>query len=65
MAIPAVFSQKIGRPVMLRINRYEENYIGRARPGFQGWVKMGFTNDGKLHGDRPPAGREGWRVRLG
>jgi xanthine dehydrogenase molybdenum-binding subunit len=46
MLVPALFSQKIGRPVMLRITRYEENYIGRARPGFQGWVKMGFRNDG-------------------
>ena len=47
MALPAIFSRKINRPVMLRITRYEENYIGRARPGFQGWVKMGFRPDGK------------------
>ena len=47
MALPALFARKINRPVMLRINRYEENYIGRARPGFQGWVRMGFRNDGK------------------
>ena len=46
MALPAIFSRKINRPVMLRITRYEENYIGRARPGFQGWVKMGFRGDG-------------------
>ncbi|MGD8289620.1 MAG: molybdopterin-dependent oxidoreductase, partial [Gemmatimonadota bacterium] len=36
-----------GRPVMHRVTRYEENYIGRARPGFQSWVKMGFRADGK------------------
>ena len=47
MEVPAIFSRKIGRPVMLRITRYEENYIGRARPGFQSWLKMGFRADGK------------------
>jgi xanthine dehydrogenase molybdenum-binding subunit len=47
MQVPAVFSKKIGRPVMLRVTRYEENYIGRARPGFQSWLKMGFREDGK------------------
>jgi xanthine dehydrogenase molybdenum-binding subunit len=46
MEVPAVFSRKIGRPVMLRVTRYEENYIGRARPGFQSWLKMGFKADG-------------------
>jgi CO/xanthine dehydrogenase Mo-binding subunit len=48
MQLPAIFSRKINRPVMLRVTRYEENYIGRARPGFQGWVKMGFRGDGKV-----------------
>ncbi|MXX34841.1 MAG: xanthine dehydrogenase family protein molybdopterin-binding subunit [Gemmatimonadetes bacterium] len=48
MAVPAVLSRKIGRPVMLRITRYEENYIGRARAGFQGWAKMGFRADGRM-----------------
>ncbi len=48
MAVPAVLSQKIGRPVMLRITRYEENYIGRARAGFQGWAKIGFRDDGRM-----------------
>ena len=50
MQIPAIFSRKINRPVMLRITRYEENYVGRARPGFQSWVKMAFRNDGKCVG---------------
>lgn len=49
MQIPAIFSRKIGRPVMLRITRYEENYVGRARPGFQTWLKMGFLEDGKCN----------------
>ncbi len=48
MAVPAALSRKIGRPVMLRITRYEENYIGRARAGFQGWVRMGFRTDGRM-----------------
>jgi xanthine dehydrogenase molybdenum-binding subunit len=47
MQLPAIFSRKINRPVMSRITRYEENYIGRARPGFQCWVKMGFRSDGR------------------
>ena len=47
MALAPAMSRKIGRPVMHRITRYEENYIGRARPGFQSWVKMGFRADGK------------------
>lgn len=49
MQIPALFSRKIGRPVMLRITRYEENYVGRARPGFQSWLKMGFLENGKCN----------------
>jgi len=49
MEIPARFSRKIGRPVMLRITRYEENYLGRARPGFQSWLKMGFKADGECN----------------
>ena len=47
MALAPAMSRKIGRPVMHRVTRYEENYIGRARPGFQSWVKMGFRADGK------------------
>ena len=48
MTVPAVLSRKIGRPVMLRVTRYEENYIGRARAGFQGWAKIGFRGDGRM-----------------
>jgi len=47
MALAPLMSRKIGRPVMHRVTRYEENYIGRARPGFQAWAKMGFRADGK------------------
>ena len=48
-AVPALLSKKLNnRPVMLRITRHEEYYIGSARHGFQGRIKMGFRNDGKL-----------------
>ncbi len=49
MTLPAIFSRKIGRPVMHRITRYEENYIGRARPGFQSMLRMGFLENGKCN----------------
>ena len=49
MAIPALMSKKLnGRPVMMRISREEETYIGRTRPGYQGWIKMGFKKDGRV-----------------
>jgi len=48
MAIPALLSKKLnGRPVMMRISREEETYIGRVRPGVQAGVRMGFRKDGK------------------
>jgi xanthine dehydrogenase molybdenum-binding subunit len=47
-ALPALFSKKLNRPVMLRISRAEEYYHGSARNGFQGQVKLGFAEDGKL-----------------
>ena len=49
IAIPALMSKKLnGRPVMMRVSRAEETYIGRVRPGYQGWIKMGFKKDGKV-----------------
>ena len=48
MAIPAKLSQKINRPVMMRITREEEFTIGGARQGFQGWMKVGFKPDGVM-----------------
>jgi CO/xanthine dehydrogenase Mo-binding subunit len=49
MAVPALLSKKLnGRPVMMRISREEETYIGRKRPGFQAWAKMGFKKDGRV-----------------
>ena len=48
MAIAALLSKKIGRPVMHRISRNEEYAIGSARPSFQGRLKLGFRADGRL-----------------
>ena len=48
MAIPALLSKKTNAPVMMRISREEEHYMGGARPAFHGRVKAGFTKDGKL-----------------
>ena len=46
--IPAYLAKKTGKPVMMRITRLEEGYLGRARTGFQGRVKIGFRNDGRV-----------------
>ena len=48
MAVPALLSKKLGRPVMMRITRIEEYSLGTARPTFQGHAKLGFREDGKL-----------------
>ncbi len=48
LALPGHFSRKLGRPVMLRITREEEFYVGSARVGFQGWLKAGFKADGSV-----------------
>ena len=48
LAIPALLSRKLNKPVMMRISRAEEYYIGSARNGFQGRVKLGFGADGRL-----------------
>jgi len=48
MAIPALLSRKANAPVMMRISREEESYIGRARTNMTGRVKMGFRKDGRV-----------------
>ncbi|MGD8871229.1 MAG: xanthine dehydrogenase family protein molybdopterin-binding subunit, partial [Gemmatimonadota bacterium] len=49
MSIPAHMSRKVGgRPVMMRISRAEEYFLGSARTGFQGRIKLGFRDDGRL-----------------
>src|ERR1700735_5188138 len=48
MIIPALLSKKTNTPVMMRISREEETFIGRARPSFQGRMKVGFTKEGRI-----------------
>ncbi len=48
MAIPALLSKKANAPVMMRITREEEHFIGRARPGIFARVKAGFRKDGRI-----------------
>jgi len=48
LGLPGYFAKKLNRPVMLRITREEEYYIGSARVGFQGWMKAGFAEDGRV-----------------
>lgn len=48
MAIPALLSKKANAPVMMRITREEEHFIGRARPGILARVKAGFRKDGRI-----------------
>jgi len=48
MVLPALMAKKIGRPVMMRVSRHEEYFMGSARAGFQGRVKMGFAADGRV-----------------
>ena len=46
--VPAVLARKAGQPVMLRISREEDHYIGGIRPAIHGRVRAGFANDGRL-----------------
>ncbi|MFN8059717.1 MAG: xanthine dehydrogenase family protein molybdopterin-binding subunit [Vicinamibacterales bacterium] len=48
MAIPALLAKKTGMPVMMRVSREEEFFIGRARAGLAARVKIGFRADGRI-----------------
>jgi xanthine dehydrogenase molybdenum-binding subunit len=48
MCIPALLSKKANAPVMMRITREDEHFIGRARPGILARVKIGFRKDGRI-----------------
>jgi len=48
MIIPALLAKKTNTPVMMRISREEETFIGRARPSFQGRMKIGFSKEGRI-----------------
>lgn len=47
MAITGRFSRQLNRPVQLRITREEEFFIGSARSGMQGWIKIGLKDTGR------------------
>src|ERR1019366_8205597 len=46
--IPALLAKKANAPVMLRITRGEEHFIGGVRTGFHGRMGAGFASDGRL-----------------
>ena len=48
MAITGNFARVLNRPVQLRITREQEFYIGSARSGMQGWIKIGVKENGKV-----------------
>ena len=48
LIIPALLSKKCNAPVMMRLTREDETFIGRARPSMTGRMKVGFAKDGKI-----------------
>jgi xanthine dehydrogenase molybdenum-binding subunit len=48
VAIPALLARKLGAPVMMRISREEEHFIGRSRPSLLARVRIGFRKDGRV-----------------
>jgi len=48
LVIPALLSKKANAPVMMRISREEETFIGRARPSLMGRMKVGFSKEGQI-----------------
>ena len=48
LLIPVLLAKKANVPVMMRISREEEHFIGRARPGVRGRMKIGFSKEGRI-----------------
>jgi xanthine dehydrogenase molybdenum-binding subunit len=48
LAIPALLSKKANAPVMMRVTREEETFIGRARSSLVGRMKVGFSREGRI-----------------
>jgi xanthine dehydrogenase molybdenum-binding subunit len=48
LTIPALLAKKANAPVMMRITREEETFIGRARPSILGRMKVGFNKEGRV-----------------
>ena len=72
--IPALLSKKLNAPVMMRIDRETEHYIGGARPAMHGRLKVGFAKDGRItaldmfvineNGPYEPQGDTGMSARM-
>jgi xanthine dehydrogenase molybdenum-binding subunit len=48
LIIPALLAKKANAPVMMRISREDEHYIGRARPSQTGRLKLGLSKEGRI-----------------
>ena len=48
MCIPALLSKKANAPVMMRVSREDEHYIGHARTNMTGRARVGFRADGRI-----------------
>jgi CO/xanthine dehydrogenase Mo-binding subunit len=48
MTIPALLAKKANAPVMMRVSREEESYIGRARTNMVGRARLGVRKDGRI-----------------
>jgi CO/xanthine dehydrogenase Mo-binding subunit len=48
LVIPVLLAKKANAPVMMRITREEEHFIGRGRPGVRGRMKVGFSKEGRI-----------------
>ncbi len=48
LMIPALLSKKANAPVMMRVSREEEGYIGKGRPSLLGRMKIGFSKEGRI-----------------
>ena len=70
--IPILLAKQTGKPVMMRVTRREENFIGRSRPGVQARVRLGVRRDGRITaldlftiGDGGPYGPAGDHMGVG
>ncbi len=48
LVIPALLSKKCNAPVMMRVTREDEHFIGRGRPSLTGRMKIGFSKEGRI-----------------
>ena len=70
--IPILLAKQTGKPVMMRVTRREEDFIGRSRPGVQARVRLGVRRDGRITaldlftvGDGGPYGPRGDHMGVG